>query len=111
MTIWPVLERELRRASRIPTTWFGRFIAALVTSVSGIWLFWVFYRIGMGATGGRHMFTALTWVIFAQCLLSGASRTADCLSEEKREDTIGLLFLTHLKARDIVLGKLFAKAL
>jgi hypothetical protein len=32
--------------------------------------------------------------------------TADCLSEEKREGTLGLLFLTDLKGYDVVVGKL-----
>jgi ABC-type Na+ efflux pump permease subunit len=37
--------------------------------------------------------------------------TADCLSEEKREGTLGLLFLTNLRGYDIVLGKLAANSL
>ena len=42
------------------------------------------------------------------CLFSGRISTADCLSEEKREGTLGLLFLTDLKGYDVVLGKLAA---
>ena len=41
-------------------------------------------------------------------LLAGIFTTADCLSEEKREGTLGLLFLTDLKGYDIVLGKIVA---
>src|SRR5581483_9708968 len=41
-------------------------------------------------------------------LVAGRRFTADCLSEEKREGTLGLLFLTDLKGYDIVLGKLAA---
>ena len=37
--------------------------------------------------------------------LSGCFFTADCISSEKREGTLGLLFLTPLRARDIVIGK------
>src|SRR5258706_227328 len=36
---------------------------------------------------------------------------ADCLSEEKRAGTLGLLFLTDLKGYDVVLGKLMATSL
>ena len=36
---------------------------------------------------------------------------ADCLSRERREGTVGLLFLTPLKARDIVLAKGLAHGL
>jgi hypothetical protein len=45
------------------------------------------------------------------CLFAGRRFTADCLSEEKRGGTLGLLFLTDLKGYDIVLGKLAATSL
>src|SRR6185295_16622942 len=38
----------------------------------------------------------------------GVLRTADAIAEEKRENTLGLLFLTDLKVGDILLGKLLA---
>ena len=41
-------------------------------------------------------------------MFAGASLTADCLSSEKREETLGFLFLTDLKGYDVVLGKLSA---
>ena len=44
-------------------------------------------------------------------MLAGVFLTADCLSEEKREGTLGLLFLTDLKGYDVVLGKLVATSL
>ena len=40
--------------------------------------------------------------------MAGVFLTADCLSEEKREGTLGLLFLTDLRGYDVVLGKLMA---
>jgi hypothetical protein len=43
--------------------------------------------------------------------LSSAWTGCDSISAEKREGTIGLLFLTDLKSHDIVLGKMFASAL
>src|SRR5207247_6617314 len=45
---------------------------------------------------------------FVCCLFIGARLTADSLSAEKREGTLGLLFLTDLKGYDVVLGKLAA---
>jgi ABC-type Na+ efflux pump permease subunit len=45
------------------------------------------------------------------CLFAGRRSAADCLSEEKRDGTLGLLFLTDLKGYDIVLGKLAATSL
>ncbi|MCZ7637880.1 MAG: ABC transporter permease [Verrucomicrobia bacterium] len=44
----------------------------------------------------------------ACCVAAGPVFTADVLSEEKREGTLGLLFLTDLRAHDVVLGKLAA---
>lgn len=60
---------------------------------------------------GRLLFTLLANLAFVYCVFVGASATADCLSEEKREGTLGLLFLTDLKGYDVVLGKLAASSL
>jgi ABC-type transport system involved in multi-copper enzyme maturation permease subunit len=43
--------------------------------------------------------------------LSGCFFTADCISSEKREGTLGLLFLTPLRSLDLVLGKLASHSL
>ena len=48
---------------------------------------------------------------FLYCLVAGIRSTADCLSEEKREGTLGLLFLTDLRGYDVVGGKLVATSL
>ncbi len=60
---------------------------------------------------GREVFEALAWCGFVFTLLIGVRATADCISEEKREGTLGLLFLTDLKGYDVVLGKLFSTSL
>jgi ABC-type Na+ efflux pump permease subunit len=57
------------------------------------------------------LFWILTGSAVFYCLLSGVWFTADCLSEEKREGTLGLLFLTDLKGYDVVFGKLVASSL
>src|SRR5207249_7362657 len=44
-------------------------------------------------------------------LVAGRRFTADCLSSEKREGTLGLLFLTDLRGYDVVFGKLAATSL
>ncbi len=51
------------------------------------------------------MFSILTTLAFIYCLAAGALVTSDCISVEKREGTIGLLFLTDLAGYDVVLGK------
>ena len=60
---------------------------------------------------GQYVFQGLSWLCLLYCLAGGRCWTADCLSEEKREGTLGLLFLTDLKGYDVVLGKLAATSL
>jgi ABC-type transport system involved in multi-copper enzyme maturation permease subunit len=48
---------------------------------------------------------------FGYCLLVGPFLTTDTISSEKREGTLGLLFLTDLSSFDIVLGKWVASSL
>ena len=57
------------------------------------------------------MFYALSWYLLLVCLLAGVFQAADCLSVERREGTLGFLFLTDLRGYDIVLGKLLAVSL
>jgi hypothetical protein len=70
-----------------------RLVPGTGTSIGGI-LFGVFLVFSV-------MFTAV----------AGVFLTADCISEEKREGTLGLLFLTDLAGYDVVLGKLFVHSL
>jgi len=60
---------------------------------------------------GRVVFVGLAAVAFVYAVFAGVFVTSNCLSEEKREETIGLLFLTDLKGHDVVLGKLAATSL
>src|SRR5256885_13337716 len=52
----------------------------------------------------QAIFGVLTAASTLYALLSGIRDTADCLSWEKREGSLGLLFLTDLKGYDVVLG-------
>jgi ABC-type transport system involved in multi-copper enzyme maturation permease subunit len=78
--------------------------------VVGTWLFLV-----MRSEPPKELAKAIFWVLTGGAVLfalvSGPRSTADCISEEKREGTLGLLFLTDLKGYDIVLGKLVACSL
>jgi ABC-type transport system involved in multi-copper enzyme maturation permease subunit len=108
MTILPIVERELRVASRRASTQRMRVAAAVVAMAVFGWMMLTFLR-GLPPTmHGRYLFRTVFSFSFVYCLLIGARLTADCLSEEKREGTLGLLFLTDLKGYDVVLGKLAA---
>lgn len=106
----PVVERELRAASRRPSTYRRRWIAALIAFIFAGYFFWVFSRFGSSKGLGRETFLMLTQFMFFYCLFIGAGTTADCLSSEKREGTLGFLFLTELQSYDIVFGKLLASS-
>lgn len=110
MSILPIVARELRVASRKRNTYLGRVVAAFVPiTVAGFWV--PVFAAQYNVSQGRMLFAALSVLLFGYCLLAGAQVTADCLSSEKREGTIGLLFLTDLQGYDIVLGKLVSSSL
>src|SRR5713226_2349443 len=96
MTLLPIVARELRVAARRRGTYWLRTGAALVVIVVGIWFFLMMQREPPQAIA-MVLFSILTGGSVLYSLLSGTRATADCLSEEKREGTFGLLFLTDLK--------------
>ena len=110
MTFLPIVARELRIASRRRSTYWLRSGAALVVMVIGTWFFLVAQN-QPPAQIALILFGLLTGGAVLYCLFSGVRYTADCLSEEKREGTLGLLFLTDLKGYDVVFGKLVATSL
>jgi ABC-type transport system involved in multi-copper enzyme maturation permease subunit len=112
MTFLPVVERELRVAARRRAAHWWRVGACLLVFSVMAWLAWVAGETFFAPQrSGRALFTVLSAVIFALCLGVGGALTADCLSSEKREGTLGLLFLTDLRGYDVVLGKLAATSL
>lgn len=114
MIFLPIAGRELRVASRKRSTFWVRIAAALVAVLigSGFLVLAVVWSFGFGAsTLGKGLFALLTWLNLAVALSAGLFFTSDCLSEEKREGTLGFLFLTDLRGYDVVLGKLLATSL
>lgn len=110
--MWPIVERELRVAARRRGTYWLRALSALLAILVFGWLSLLMLDDHLPPSEqGRYLFLSLFGGAFLYCLLSGARLTADCISEEKREGTLGLLFLTDLKGFDIVLGKLAATSL
>lgn len=110
MIFLPVVERELRVASRQRAAYWMRFGGAAAGLVLCAWIMLIPsfrspQRLGMA------LFHTVAVATFFYSALAGLMRTSDCLSEEKREGTLGLLFLTDLKGYDIVLGKLVATSI
>ncbi len=107
MTFLPIVERELRVAARQRGTYFTRLGAVVAGLAVGAWIMLMPF-IRNSRELGIALFSSLAVVTFIYSLLIGIRTTADCLSEEKREGTLGLLFLTDLRGYDIVFGKLAA---
>src|SRR6185436_11293327 len=111
MTFLPIVNRELRAAARRRRTYWIRVGAAAAAFVVCLWILTTGPRWQTPDQLGKWLFGALTTLAFGFGLLAGLWNTADCLSREKREGTLGLLFLTDLKGYDVVLGKLIASSL
>ncbi len=110
MTFLPIVNRELRVASRRRGTYWSRFLTAVAALIAGFFVYVANLQSSPHDTGAA-LFDVISTGAFIYCLFIGVRSTADCLSEEKREGTLGLLFLTDLKGYDVVVGKLVATSL
>src|SRR5256886_4967003 len=110
MTFLPIVGREPRVPARRRGTYWNRALSAL----AAILIFGgalIFEAQAPPKELGQHVFNILSGFFLLSSLAAGVRYTADCLSQEKREGTLGLLFLTDLKGYDVVLGKLAATSL
>ena len=107
MTFLPIALRELRVASRRPTTFRIRWI----TAVGGAAATFLYLITHAGRPSGFSLLTWLAGAAFVCSAMSGLFLTSDCLSEERREGTLGLLYLTGLGGAEIVIGKLIITGL
>jgi ABC-type transport system involved in multi-copper enzyme maturation permease subunit len=106
----PIVARELRVASRRRGTYWSRTVAAAVAI--GIFALLSVEVARVSPRGfGPILFNTLASLFGIVAAVAGVRYTADALSEEKREGTMGLLFLTDLRGYDVVLGKLVATSL
>ena len=110
MLFLPIVQRELRVAARRQSTFRIRWWTTLVAlGVSAVSLATV--SLGRGRNSGASLFSILTCYAFGLCLLAGVFFTAQSLTAEKQEGTLGLLFTSSLKGYDVVLGKFAASSL
>lgn len=102
----PVVHREFLVRSRAPITYWLRLGAAgTAFVVIGIA---VSISLFSGISVGAVWFASFSWCLWLFCLMEGVRQSFDMLSGEKREGTIGLLFLTRMRGLDVVLGKVSA---
>jgi hypothetical protein len=105
----PVVNRELREAARQKATYWNRVVSVAVALLI-FYLFWLAMRREPAHELGKALFYSLSGLAGMICLLAG-SGVADSISREKREGTLGLLFLTNLSGYDVVAGKISAGSL
>jgi len=107
--IGPVVQRELREGARRPVNHRLRFLSAVVGTV----LLWIVVAKYEGATEqlGGYLLGCLHSLVLLLIFVIVPGLTADCIAREKREGTLGLLFLTPLKVGGIVAGKALVGAL
>ena len=109
MGAWPLINRELKGMSRQGQIYWIRVIGGGLGILSLALL--LLRDVEIGAALGARMFQVLNWSLSFTILLVGPVITADCIAVEKREGTLGLLFLAPLTPRDIVLAKAITNAI
>ncbi|HEY5912502.1 MAG TPA: ABC transporter permease subunit [Verrucomicrobiae bacterium] len=110
MILGPVIDRELRLRARSRTTYWLRMATALIGLLFCFQQLLVTAVMRSPAALGRNVFNG----IVAAAFLVGASAcvlTADSISAERRDGTLGLLFLTGVNGREVITGKLLSAGL
>jgi len=104
MVFLSLAHREMSAASRRRRLWLVRLIVALAFFLA------IPVRLAdpEARVDGSKLFELLSWMAFVYCIFAGVFRTCDTLAEEKREGTLGLLLLTDLSPRSVLLGKMIS---
>jgi len=108
MIVLAVIERELRASARHSFTYNLRMLGAGALVVVSF-LFGINH--GFAPTLGSELLGSLHFTLFCAIWILVPLLTADCISRERREGTLGLLFMTRLQASDIVVAKGLAHGL
>ena len=93
MRFLPIVRRELGVAARRRGTYWVRTWVAFTVVIIGTWIVLI-NKDESPKNIAQMLFYSITAGGLLYCLLIGLRTTADCISEEKRNGTLGLLFLT-----------------
>ncbi|MBC8002385.1 MAG: ABC transporter permease subunit, partial [Opitutaceae bacterium] len=109
MNIFPIITRELRVEARRGFNHRLRVLAGLLSMLGLIVM--ILESGAPPARVGIQMFGVMHVTMLAFALVMVPVIASDSLARERREGTLGLLFLTHLTAWEIVLAKAFVHAI
>ena len=107
----PVVLRELTIAGRRVRTYGLRSAVAAVLGLA-VLLAVVPASLGLGSDPrlGLRVFSSIAWVAMVAVVLVGPVLAAGSIASERRDGTLGLLFLPDLRPLGIALGKLTSAA-
>ena len=115
----PLVERELRSGARRPMFYWLRGLLALAAGFQGYELLDRFVMAPPPAPGmpwvapsgtfitGATLLHQMAWLLFLATLLMSLV-SADSITRERREGTLGLLLLTDLTPAEIIWGKMLS---
>lgn len=107
--MWPILQRELGEQAR---SWVGTAVRLLGGGLALLACAWVLNADPrLRLLSGQGIFLGLNKVVALTVWMVVPLLVADGLARERRQGTLGLLFLTPLTARQVVTGKACSQAL
>lgn len=107
MILLPVIARELRSASRHPSTFYMRMFSVFALLVASM----LVLGQSAGVNLGIELFTYEHLTLLGAIWLLVPFLAADCISRERRDGTLSLLALTPLRPWEVALAKVLAHGL
>ena len=105
MTFLPIIERELRVRARSRVTYWVRLAVGLAGASFCVQQLIVSGPLNTPPVVGRRVFDEITTAAFLLCC-SACVLAVEAINTERREGTLGLLFLTRVRSFDVLAGKL-----
>jgi len=109
MNTLPIVTRELTVRARKRGVHRIRLLVTLI-GLLGMMVM-VFFFPAPENLQGRQIYILVSVLSLLWAFAAGVLLTADAINEERNRGTLGLLFLTHLRPSDILLGKLAVSSL
>ena len=112
MGLPPLIERELRIASRHPQTYRLRLMTGALTALVGIaFILPGTHNIALVGTSSRGVFWWMAGIMVLYGMVLALFLTSDAIASERRDRTLELLQLSKLSPFEILMGKLFGKGI